>query len=385
MKDNNEKEKEQVNKISEDDIVGKAISLFNHSMDILIVSDKKDNYSGILAEWAILRSNMDINSAKVKKFKFSAPTVSGDTTDSESARLMVENKLLYLPRFDGDRITGVVGYKDILGSPMFKALGKEPIKEMISKISPLSSEDRMSVVFNRFKEDKLFSLPVVEDGTFKGTVTLHDVINTLPRHQMRQEQDGYSRGRKTHAMDMSVKGLISHPRTSVHEDARVSEVITKLLDSKLDSIRVVDANNKLTGMITVMDILRAAAEKAPAPRPTVQINSNVPDLNRAEVEAAVFDFLDRYGERLDNGRVEVYMRGCARSQKDQNLIQTRVRLFSHKEQFTASAEEHGDIHSVKAALGKLESQIEKAKHENHPGQRNRSKNNSRGSMKTRKR
>jgi CBS domain-containing protein len=378
--------KKEPKQIREDEIVGKAISLFDRSTDILIVNDKNDNYSGVLPEWAILRSNMDINSAKVKNFKFFAPKISKDTSIPESARLMVENNLMYLPVFDGDRVTGVVGYKEILESKIFTDMGNDPIKGIVPKLCALSSQDSLSMVFNRFKEDQKFSMPVVEKGALLGTVSLHDVINTLPRHQMRQEREGYSRGRKVHAMDMSLKNMISRPRTTVHEDARVSEVISKLLDSKMDSIQVVDGNNKLTGVITVKDMLKlAAGAETVAPHPTVQINSNMPDLNRAEVETAVFDFLDRYGERLDNGRVEVYMRGCARSQKDQNLIETRIRVFSHNEKFSASAEEHGDIHSVKAALGKLESQIERTKHENRPGQRNRSKNNSRGSMKTSKR
>jgi CBS domain-containing protein len=359
-------------RIREDDLVGKAISQFDRSTDILIVSDKNDNYSGVLPEWAILRSNMDINSAKVKNFKFFAPKISKDTSIPESARLMVENNLMYLPVFDGDRVTGVVGYKQILESKVFKDMGNDPIKGIVPKLCALTAGDSLSMVFNRFKEDQKFSMPVVENGALLGTVSLHDVINTLPRHRMRQEREGYSRGRKVRAMDMSVKSLMSRPRTTVHEDARVSEVISKLLESNMDSIQVVDGNKKLRGVITVKDLLKLAAEAEPvAPRPTVQINSNVPDLNRAEVEAAVFDFLDRYGDRLANGRVEVYMRGCARSQKDQNLIQTRVRLFSHKEKFSASAEEHGDIHSVKLALGKLESQIERTKHENRqrPGNR----------------
>ena len=373
MKENIKIEQDQMAKeINEEDMVGKAISLFGHSTDILIVNDKKNNYSGILAEWAILRSNMDISSAKVKNFKFHAPKVSKDTPVPESARLMVENNLLYLPVFEGDKITGVVGYKDILTSPIFKEMGNEPIMGMTSQINGLSADDKISVVFNRFKQDKLFSLPVLEDGAFLGTVSLHDVINTLPQHQMKQEREGYSRGRKTHVMDMSVKKIMSHPRTSVHEDARVSEVITKLLSSELDSIRVLDGNNKLKGVITVMDLLKlTAGQETVTPLPKVQINSDVPDLNRAEVDAAVLEFLDRYGERLAESRVEIYMRGCGQPQKDQNMIMTRIRIFSHKEAFTAAAEEYGDIHSVKSALSKLETQIEKAKHENRPRQGNR--------------
>jgi hypothetical protein len=107
----------------------------------------------------------------------------------------------------------------------------------------------------------------------------------------------------------------------------------------------------------------------------LQINSDVKDTDRAALEATVKDFLDRYGERLADSRVEIHMQELQEHRRKQNLILTRVKIFSHKDGFKASAEEYGEIHSLKSALGKLETRIESTKIENQSRQRNRPKNN----------
>ena len=51
--------KQSFKEILEDQTLGKALSLFSKSMDVLIVLNKKKEYTGILFERNLLRTDLD--------------------------------------------------------------------------------------------------------------------------------------------------------------------------------------------------------------------------------------------------------------------------------------------------------------------------------------
>jgi len=348
--------------IPEDATLGKALSMFENSTDLLVVTDKKNVYSGVLIERSILRTDLDPGKSKVKSFKTSAPKVHASTEITECARLMIENNLLYLPVFEKDKIKGIISYTDVLRSPKLQKMAKHSVNEIITKSPPTATpDDKISVIYSKFKKFDLFSLPVVEDGRFIGTVNLHDTVNSIIQHKEKPDF-GTKIGQKEHLLDLPIRNIMTRPAKYVPEDATLGRIINIIIRNKLDCIYIIDRDKNLISVITVKDLLKIVAEQDEIILlPKIRINSDLEALDRNMVRIVLNDFVNKFSSILSQSEVEVYMREHREKHKDQKLIYTRIQILAHRERFDATAEGWGEDHSLKDALSKLERQIKKKK------------------------
>jgi CBS domain-containing protein/ribosome-associated translation inhibitor RaiA len=356
-------------KIDESATIGKALSLFDNSIDILVVLDKNSEYAGILMERSILRTDLDPGKSKVKSFKVSAPKVQPSTKIQKCARLMIENNILHLPVLEKGKVKGIVSFDEILKSPVMKQYDNTPARNLMTdKMVVTTTKDKVSIVYNKFKKSDIYSLPVVEDGRFIGMVNLHNTVHTIIQHKEKPDF-GTKVGQKEHLLDLPVQNIMTRPAHSVSGDAKLKEIIELLTENQLDCISILDKNDNLISMISVKDLLKLAAREEMVILPNIQINSHLENLNRRTVTAAINELVKKYSSVLSPSEFEVYMREHREKQKHQRLIYTRIQAHAHKDKFAATAEGFGVEHSLKEALEKLEKQVRRRKNQRKHGGR----------------
>ncbi len=348
--------------IDEDANIGKAVSLFEASTDILVVFDKQGEYTGILNERSILRTDLDPGKSKVKSFKISAPKVQITADIEKCARLMIENNIFYLPIFKANKIIGVVSYLDILKSNTIQKLNKHPVKDILSaKINFITSQDKISRVYNKFRKSDMFSLPVLDQGKYVGMVYLHDTINTIIQHKEKPDF-GIKYGEKEHLLDLPVTNIMSSPAISAPDKATLGYAVEIIVKNKLDGISIIDNKDNLTAIIYVKDLLRLLATKEKlALTPKITINSDIEIIDRDRINNTITEFIKKFSSILTQSEVEIYMREHKEKHKDQKLIYTRLQLHAHHDKFEAKAEGWGFEHSLREALEKIETQIRRKK------------------------
>lgn len=348
--------------ISEDATLGKALSLLNNSIDILIVLNKKKEYTGILQERQILRTDIDPGKSKVKTFRTSAPKVYKDTEIQECARLMIENNILYLPFFDKDKITGIVSYTDILRSEVLQKLSKLTIKEiMTSKINIANPEDRLAIVYNKFKKSDIFSLPVVDNGKYLGMVYLHDTLHTIIKHRDKPHF-GIKTGEKFHLLDLPIKNIMTDSDLKLQDSATLGDVIDTIIKYQRDSISIIDSNNRLQAMITVKDLLKLVmTEENILLVPKIKIKADFDEVNRNSINIAITELVKKYSSILGQAEVEVFLKEHKERHRDNKLIYSRVQIHAHHNKYDATAEGWGVDHSLREVFEKLEKQIRRKK------------------------
>jgi CBS domain-containing protein len=354
--------KQSMKEILEDQTLGKALSLFNKSMDVLIVLNKKKEYTGILFERNILRTDLDPGKSKVKSFKSPAPKVNKSTSMEECARLMIENNLLFLPVFDKKKISNVLSYTEILKSQELQKLGKHTIKEiMTTSMTVTSPNDKLGLVYNKFRKSDLFSLPVVEEGKFIGMIHLHDTLNTIIQHRERPHF-GTKSGEHQHLMDLPVRNIMTKQTVTLPESATLDEVVEQIIENNLDCVSIVDPNNKLLAMITVKDLLKlVSSENEIFLVPKIKIKADFEKVNRESVNIAITEFVKKYSSLLSQAEVEIFLKEHKERHRDQKLIYSRIQIHAHKDKYDAKAEGWGVDHSLKETLEKIEKQIRKKK------------------------
>ena len=348
--------------IFENDSVGKALSLFETSHDVIIVFNQKKEYTGILVERSILRTDLDPGKSKVKSFIIKAPKIMQNTDLTECARLMSENNILYLPVFEKGKVTGMVSYIDILKSEALLKFSKQPVKNLMVRGVPVAkTDDNISVVYNKFRKSDLFSIPVVDDNNFKGLVNLHETIRTILQHKEKPDF-GAKVGEKKHLLKLPVTNIMVQPTISLLDNVTIEDVVDNIMRNELECITILDNDRNLQAIITVKDLLRLiSAENEVFLPPRIQINSHLEELNRAQVEATIINFANKYIPILSQSKFEIYIREHKEKQKHQKLIYTHISIHAHHDNFSAKAEGFGVDHSLKEALDKLERQVKKKK------------------------
>jgi len=115
-------------------------------------------------------------------------TITSDTYVLDAERIMDQNRIGRLPVVDGGKLVGIVTKNDVLkASPtsttptnqrhlfylMSKLTVKEIMKTIILKISPDTPIEKAIAIA---QENKVGSLPVVEEGKVVGILTTNDVF-----------------------------------------------------------------------------------------------------------------------------------------------------------------------------------------------------------------
>lgn len=349
---------QEFKEISENDTVGKALSLFENSIDVLIILDRRNKYSGVLMERMILRTDLDPGKSKVKSFRFHPPKVRDTTETHECARLMIENNIMYLPVIDKDNITGIISYTDILKSPVLQKIGRHSVKDfMPDSVVVASPKDKLAKIYNKFKKTDIFSMPVVEKGKYIGLINLHETVHAILQHKEKPDF-GTKLGEKEHLLDLPIKNILTPPAITAFESETVSEIIDRIISNKLDAISILDDNNKLSAVITVKDLLKfITGQEMPVIGPKIQINSDVEGLNRIRIKKMVSLFTKKYRSVLSPCEVEIYMRAHREKHKHRRLIYTKVHIHAHHDKFDATAENWGEDYSLRDALEKIEKQV----------------------------
>jgi CBS domain-containing protein len=342
--------------IHEEDRLSKAIVLFDDKTNALIVLDSRDKYSGVLTERKLLRSTINPEEAKVKRFMSDAPKITKETDVQECAKLMINSSIIILPVFEREKLIGIVTDTSLLESDVFKKFNNEKVsKFMTTSVKTATPENRVSVILNKFKEENLSRMPVIENGKVVGILTLHDIIKKVAQRK-KLPAYGFILAEKDTVLDWAIESLMTKNPVTVGENTTIVAVIEKMIQNDISSIMVADNKNRLQGIITRKDLLALIA-KEEEKGPIISINSNVQDLDRFQIKEIIKDFIKQYPNKLRHANFNIYLRTHKENLKGQDLIHTKMKVILPIGKFIADGEDWGAEYSVKDCLQKIEKQI----------------------------
>lgn len=141
---------------------------------------------------------------------------------------------------------------------------------------------------NLLKEHNIRRLPVVSDsGALVGIVTELDLLSNAP-----SQATSLSVYEIYTLLDkLKVKQMMATPVYAVAENCGISAAARFMIDHKYGSLPVVDANGKLTGIITETDIFKIFVEALGGGLDGLRIDVTVPDKpgQLAQIAQAVAD------------------------------------------------------------------------------------------------
>ena len=136
------------------------------------------------------------------------------------------------------------------------------VGDMASGIGPvLQADDSLAFAFRKFGESRVELIPVLdEDGKIHGVLTLRDVLKyNLPMELLESDTLTALYNLKPYAEvigraeNIKVAELMSNEFVAVNEGVAAAKLIKMFFDSPINSIMVVDGENRLRGEVRLRD------------------------------------------------------------------------------------------------------------------------------------
>ena len=347
-------------KVYEDQFLSEILPLFDTSTDVVLVFDKQDKYKGIITERDILRSGLKREKTKAKAIVNTAPKITRNHKITECARLMIENDVMNLPVFDGKKVVGVINDSALLNSVALKEFGNRKASEFMTEdMIIVSPEDKISTVLRMFREFHISRLPVIEYGNLIGIITLHDIIE---KFMLSSDfvGDKFVLDEKNSLFDLSVVDIMTANVITVKPDEPVKKVINLMINNLINSVLVVDNNDKLIGIISRKDLLRPISEINRDPKLSrLQISSKIEDLDKPLIESIISKFVKKIEPRIKNPFIYLHLKKHKEIQNGECLIYANLRLHSPGNKISVNAEGWGVENTVKNAVLKIEKKLRK--------------------------
>lgn len=344
--------------IEDQESIGKALSCFDESCDVLLVTDNNHRYLGILTERMILRSGLDRAKTKVKTLMRYAPKIDQTAYVPTAAGLMIENDVLHLPIFRNETIVGIIDDVRLLTAVALKDFGKQNVKNFMStNIFTIEPQEKIAVALHKFRDYHIGRLPVVNNSNLVGMITLHDVVTRmiLPKQRAQPEKVLHE---KTPVWDLPVEGIMSEPVITSSMNAQIQDVINKMVQFHVSGIPILDQSNILSGIVTKKDILSPLATTGESFQyPIIQFSSKLHGEYQDDLRVLVEQFANRQKERLEHATFTIFLREFQPEKQKLRLISVRCRLICDFGRFAVSAEGRGPHNAMKQALNILERQI----------------------------
>ncbi len=123
---------------------------------------------------------------------------------------------------------------------------------MTAEVVSISPDASLPEAHQVMKSNGIRRLPVVEDGRLLGIISLGDVLHAEP-----SDASTLSIWEVNALLaQLRVGELMSKSPVTVRDDANIAEAATLMLEKKIAGLPVLDADGKLSGIITESDIFR---------------------------------------------------------------------------------------------------------------------------------
>ena len=330
-----------------------------------------DEFEGIVTRRQLATSHRQPNE-KLGSLVWHVPRLAPDEDVRKVARLMIDSDSHLLPVFEGDELIGVVTADGILEAvkPFLDAATvSEAASTDLVSIDPDSTLGKALYVF---RDQRITHLPVVENDSAVGILSLYDVtgftVRATERSQSgdaggvdsfggdisdsagRTRRGGYGarEGELARLLDLPVRDVMVSPVRTIRPAASLEAAVDGMFEIDASSLVVTDDGSP-HGIVTKTDVLDALTWEAGGNR-AVQVYGIdlVDDVSYDDIVAMIEKFDDRdHGMDVLDARIHLHEHDEKR--RGTPLLLARIRLHTDRGLYIASGEGYGASHALNEA------------------------------------
>ncbi len=337
--------------------LGKVRSLFEkeHPKGIIVTEDGE--YRGVITERHLLQSHVE-DDAKADALANHAPKVSRTEDIRDTARMLVEGNTKVAPVFEDDSLWGIVT-EDLILEAVLDNLDALDVADIYTTDPVTVSQDHtVGRVINMLRENGVSRLPVLNDGSLTGVVTVHDVVNVVVR-DMSKATTGDRRGEVERVLDLPVYDMMSSPVETVTPSVSVEDAVRRMLDGDFGGLVVTNPEDerRVEGVLTKTDVLRALTYTEQTQMDVQITNIDLLEtISRAEIREQITAISDKYSDmQVQHAHVRFHQH--KEKLRGTPLVQAQIRLRTNRGQVAGTGEGYGADNGFYVALDKLERNV----------------------------
>lgn len=358
--------------------VGKLVSAFEDPT-IRGVIVRGDAFSGVITRRQLASSHHQPNE-KIGSLVWHVPRLAPDEDIRKVAQLMIDSDSQILPVFEGRELVGVVTVDGVLGAVQ-PFLDAATVSDAASAdLVTIDPDSTVGKALHDFRENRITHLPVVEDDTAVGILSLYDVTDFTVRStdqsqggdaggtdsfggdisdstgRARRGGFGAREGELARMLDLPVRDVMVSPVRTICPDETLRTAVEEMFEIDGSSL-VVTENGNPHGIVTKTDVLDSLTWEAGGNR-SVQVYGIdlVDDVSYDEIVEMIDKFDDRdHGMNVLDAKVHLHEHDETR--RGTPLLLARIRLHTDRGLYIASGEGYGASHALNEAREVLERRI----------------------------
>ncbi|MEF8838343.1 MAG: CBS domain-containing protein [Haloarculaceae archaeon] len=362
--------------------VSKLVGVLQDSSVVGVVVTDDDGYRGVVTRRQLTASHYQPNQT-VGSLVWHVPRVAPDADVREVARLMLDGDSRLLPVFEGDAIVGVVTADDLLAA-VEEFLDVATVGDVVTTdLVTASPEDTFGQILNTLREQRFTHLPVVDDGTAVGILSLYDVTELTARAiQKSQGGDasgtdsfggqisasagrshggqGAREGETDRMLDLPVRDVMVSPVETIDPGTSLQTAVQQMFEAGVSSL-VVTTDGSPFGIVTKTDVLDALTWETENTRAVQVVGMDLmDDVSYAEV-VDLIEGLDGRDGSLSVFDAKLHFHEHDETNRGTPLLLARLRLYTDRGTFIAKGEGYGASQAINEARDVMERQLRDAK------------------------
>lgn len=365
---------DHLSRVHPDDQLGAALEHTTSSHDIVLVVDEKDHFLGIVTPSLAFFKKRYPSKTKVKSALVVPPHLTTSSSLYEAVEHMLALGAYSLPVFDDGSISGLITASNILTGIVTTSELLEHVKEHLEPSEPLivGSQTKLGQAYDILKKEQGSRMIVTNDeGKIEGIVTRRDIQEVLvPPSRRKRFMKGDPTHMRTYSFDEEKLTRFDYHLTEIYTPrvvtlsvkAPLKEIIQKMLDEQVNSIVLVNFENKPVKIVSVRTILRAIEKSKENTTPPVKISDQhhiLSDKDRDQIEKIDQKFIQKIQKIIPIKEFVMDIDGS----KNRNGNITNFEIHSN-----ISSLKHPDLHAhvtdkqlmkaVKETMRKIEHQLD---------------------------
>jgi predicted transcriptional regulator len=234
----------------------------------LIFRNKK--YLGLIEKKKLLKSKIDPSEVKIKNFIQKTPIINENADIIETAYLMYQSNLEYLPVESNKEIIGVLSSLDLINSATkLKELDKAKVSDVkLIKPKKLGKDDKIATALTIMYKERIDHVPVYDQGKIYGIISFKDVIrkylNWSPKRDVSTKFNKTTSSRSAevdmpHLASLPVSSFSTNDNLLFGKETDSLKNATKLMSEGNVKSLLIKENEDLLGLLTTKHLLRKIA------------------------------------------------------------------------------------------------------------------------------
>ncbi|QZA88676.1 CBS domain-containing protein [Salinarchaeum sp. IM2453] len=366
--------------LTPDTEVSKLVGVFEEQSVRGVAVESDEGFEGVVTrrQLATTQHQPDQKLASIVR---NVPQLAPDEEIRKVAQLMIDSDSHFLPVIEGDEMVGAVTSDAILEhvqSYLDAVTVEDAYTEELVSVEP---DTKFSKALNVLRENRITHLPVVENNSPVGILSLYDITDVTVRSTSqsqggdpggtdphggeisssaaRSRRGGYGarEGESQRILDLPVRDMMISPVRTATLNETLDAPTKRMLESKSASLVVVDSNENPVGILTTTDVLDSLTWEAGGNRGVQVYGTEY--LDQIDYDWVV-NMVDQFDER-DGGMsvldAKIHLHKHDEKRRGTPLILARMRLYTDRGLFMASGEGFGAKQALNEARDVMERRL----------------------------